>query len=60
MAIADQDTLTPADIALQSYAEALEPKQLELIPGPHFAVYEEQFQRASGVARDFLLANLSG
>ncbi|MEV6135227.1 hypothetical protein AB0L63_04000 [Nocardia sp. NPDC051990] len=60
MVIADQDTLTPADIALQSYAEALEPKQLSLIPGPHFAVYEEQFQRASSVARDFLLANLSG
>ncbi|MEV6334644.1 alpha/beta fold hydrolase [Nocardia vinacea] len=60
MIIADQDTLTPADIALHSYAEALEPKQLALIPGPHFAVYEEQFQRASGVARDFLLANLRG
>ncbi|WP_433679127.1 alpha/beta hydrolase [Nocardia sp. CA-119907] len=58
MVIADQDTLTPTDIALQSYAEALEPKQLALIPGPHFAVYEEQFDRASGVARDFLLANL--
>ncbi|MEU1998253.1 alpha/beta fold hydrolase [Nocardia gamkensis] len=60
MVITDQDTLTPSDIALQSYAEALEPKQLALIPGGHFAVYEEQFQRASCVARDFLLAKLSG
>lgn len=59
MVIADQDTLTPSDIALQSYAEALEPKQLSLIPGTHFAVYEEQFQQASCVARDFLLTKLS-
>jgi pimeloyl-ACP methyl ester carboxylesterase len=55
MVIADQDTLTPADISLQSYAEALEPKQLTLIPGPHFAVYEDQFDRAATAGRDFLL-----
>jgi pimeloyl-ACP methyl ester carboxylesterase len=60
MVIADRDTLTPSDIALQSYAEALEPKQLALIPGPHFAVYDEQFHQASCVAKEFLLDKLSG
>ncbi|WP_194813427.1 alpha/beta hydrolase [Nocardia sp. XZ_19_385] len=59
MVIAEQDTLTPSDIALQSYAEALEPKRLVLIPGPHFAVYEEQFERASSAARDFFLDTLA-
>ncbi|WP_216910293.1 alpha/beta hydrolase [Nocardia noduli] len=59
MIVADQDTLAPAGIALESYAEALEPKQLELISGPHFAVYDDQFERASHSARDFLLAALN-
>ncbi|MEV6279638.1 alpha/beta hydrolase [Nocardia sp. NPDC051832] len=59
MIIAERDTLTPTDIALRSYADALEPKRLVLIPGPHFAVYEEQFERASGAARDFLLDTLA-
>ncbi|MFE1595049.1 alpha/beta hydrolase [Nocardia sp. NPDC058705] len=59
MVIAEQDTLAPTDIALQSYAEALEPKRLVLVPGPHFAVYEEQFERTSGAARDFFLETLA-
>lgn len=57
MVVADNDTLTPTAVALTSYAEALEPKQLELVPGGHFAVYEEQFHRASHAARDFLLTH---
>lgn len=60
MIVAEQDTLTPTEVALRSYAEALEPKQLALIPGGHFAVYGEQFERASTVARDFLLNRLNG
>ncbi|WP_280435212.1 alpha/beta hydrolase [Nocardia carnea] len=59
MVIAEQDTLTPSDIALQSYADALEPKQLALIPGGHFAVYEDRFDQASSAARDFFLATLT-
>ncbi|RDI54510.1 alpha/beta hydrolase [Nocardia mexicana] len=60
MVVADHDTLTPTDLALTGYAEALEPKQLELVPGGHFSVYGEQFDRASGAARDFLLTHLKG
>ncbi|WP_280459143.1 alpha/beta hydrolase [Nocardia carnea] len=59
MIVAEQDTLTPTEIALRSYAEALEPKQLALVPGGHFAVYEEQFDRAAGVACDFLRHRLT-
>ncbi|WP_330230430.1 alpha/beta hydrolase [Nocardia sp. NBC_00508] len=59
MVIADNDTLTPTDVALTSYAEALEPKQLELIPGGHFEVYGERFDQASSAARNFLLTHLA-
>ncbi len=58
MVVAEQDTLTPTDIALAGYRDALEPKQLELVPGGHFSVYGDQFDRACGVARDFLVARL--
>lgn len=56
--IGAHDTLTPSDLSIQSFAEAREPKQLELIPGGHFSVYEDQFERASSVAAKFLSENL--
>ncbi|MGW4370364.1 alpha/beta hydrolase [Nocardia takedensis] len=55
MIVADQDTLTPTDIALRGYAEALEPKRLVLISGPHFVVYEEGFEQAAAAACDFFV-----
>lgn len=58
MVVADQDTLTPTDLALQSYSQALEPKRLELVHGGHFSVYEEGFEQASSAARDFLVDQL--
>ncbi|WP_280231307.1 alpha/beta hydrolase [Nocardia cyriacigeorgica] len=60
MIVADRDTLTPTDIALARYQEALEPKQLELIPGGHFSVYGEQFDRAAGAARAVVTAHQLG
>jgi fermentation-respiration switch protein FrsA (DUF1100 family) len=59
MILADRDTLTPVDLALDSYRRALEPKRLRLLPGGHFCVYEEQFEAASAAARDFLVEQLS-
>ncbi|MGW0180475.1 alpha/beta hydrolase [Nocardia sp. NPDC003345] len=59
MVIADADTLTPSDIALESYADALEPKQLTLVRGGHFAVYGDRFDQASSAAREFLLTQLT-
>src|SRR5918996_2229832 len=39
MVVAAQDHLTPADLALAAYEQALEPKQLVVLPGPHFSAY---------------------
>jgi uncharacterized protein len=39
LTVAVDDTLTPPDLQLASYNEAREPKQLQLVPGDHFAVY---------------------
>lgn len=59
MVLAEHDTLTPVDLALDSYRQALEPKRLRLLPGGHFCVYEEQFDAAAVAARDFLLEHLT-
>lgn len=40
MTIANNDTLTPTDLALTAYSQALEPKELQLLPGGHFSVYD--------------------
>ncbi|TVY80262.1 Polyketide transferase [Lachnellula suecica] len=39
MTVATNDVLTPTDLALKAYSRALEPKQLNLIPGGHFDGY---------------------
>jgi fermentation-respiration switch protein FrsA (DUF1100 family) len=41
MVVADHDTLTPTDLALEAYQRALEPKALALVQGPHFGAYTE-------------------
>src|SRR5919199_6383779 len=41
MVVAAGDHLTPADLALEAYNRALEPKRLELLPGGHFDAYVE-------------------
>lgn len=60
MIVADQDWITPADLALEAYEQAREPKMLLLLKGGHFVPYIEQFDRASGAAtawfREHLMA----
>jgi fermentation-respiration switch protein FrsA (DUF1100 family) len=58
MLVAREDHLTPAHLALKAYDQALEPKQLVLLPGGHFDAYVDGFEAASGPARDFFLAHL--
>ena len=41
MVVADNDCVTPTDLALSAYARALEPKQLVILPGGHFDAYRE-------------------
>ncbi|MBV1799258.1 alpha/beta hydrolase [Siccirubricoccus sp. G192] len=56
--VAEADTVTPADLALEAYNQALEPKQLVLLPGGHFDPYGAQFDASSGTARDWFVRHL--
>lgn len=57
--VAAGDHLTPADLALAAYERALEPKELVLPPGGHFDAYVEDFEAASGAARDWFVEHLA-
>lgn len=50
MVIADNDTVTPTDLALEAYQRALAPKELVLFPGGHFDGYLSEFDTTSGAA----------
>jgi fermentation-respiration switch protein FrsA (DUF1100 family) len=39
MIVAESDTLTPTDIAIEAYMRAREPKRLAIMPGGHFDAY---------------------
>lgn len=55
MTIAAEDVLTPADLAIQAFARAREPKQLHLLPGGHFDAYSGRlFERNAGTQVEFL------
>lgn len=41
MTVQDRDVLCPPDVALRAYARALEPKELLVLKGGHFDVYEK-------------------
>jgi uncharacterized protein len=58
MVVAALDHLTPADLALEAYQRAHEPKRLALLPGGHFDAYTEDFETASGAARDWFREHL--
>jgi fermentation-respiration switch protein FrsA (DUF1100 family) len=55
MTVADNDVLTPTDIALEAYSRALEPKRLHILPGGHFDGYSgPNFEKNSKVQVEFL------
>lgn len=59
MVVAAQDNLAVADLALQAYQRALEPKRLELLPGGHFDAYAGAgFDRACAAACDWFSLHL--
>ncbi len=58
MVVAAGDVLTPADLALEAYERALEPKKLVLLPGGHFDAYTRDFELAAGAARDWFVQHL--
>jgi len=58
LVVAAGDHLTPTDLALEAYQQAREPKRLMLLPGGHFDAYVNDFDTASGAARDWFLEHL--
>jgi uncharacterized protein len=60
MVVAAKDHLTPADLALEAYGRALEPKRLVLLSGAHFDAYVDDFAGASAAARDWFQEHLNG
>lgn len=59
MTVAENDTLTPTDLALKAYSRALEPKELHILPGGHFDGYSgPNFERNAGRQAEFLKKTL--
>lgn len=55
MTVAQNDVLTPTDIALEAYSRAREPKQLNILPGGHFDGYTgPNFEHNAGTQAEFL------
>jgi len=59
MVVADQDDVTPTDLALAAYQRAQEPKRLCLIRGGHFDPYDRLFPQAAAAARDWFRTHLT-
>jgi hypothetical protein len=58
MIVGMKDFITCTDLQLEAYNRALEPKKLVLLSGGHFAPYTEEFELASGSARDWFVCHL--
>lgn len=59
MTVAENDTLTPTDLALKAFSRALEPKTLHIIPGGHFDGYSgSNFELNAGNQAEFLRKTL--
>jgi len=55
---AQNDVLTPTELAIGAYQQAREPKKLILLPGGHFDAYVKGFDDSSGPARDWFVQHL--
>ncbi|HRO57650.1 MAG TPA: alpha/beta fold hydrolase [Burkholderiaceae bacterium] len=58
MIVASQDAVTPTDLALAAYNQALEPKRLLIVDGGHFSPYSQHFEATSRAAIDWFDACL--
>ena len=59
MVVALGDVLTVADLALDAYEQALEPKKLIALSGGHFDAYVKDFDAASKPAVDWFTQHLA-
>ena len=51
--VALNDTVTPTDLCLTAYEQALQPKGLVTVPDGHFSPYVQHFNLASTAALDW-------
>lgn len=59
MQVAEKDYVTPTDLSLEAYRNALEPKSLRILPGAgHFDVYVRDFESTSSAALDWFVTYL--
>jgi len=58
MVVGKRDHLTMAELALQAYEHALEPKRLVLLDAGHFDVYGSAFEASSGAAVEWFKSHL--
>lgn len=58
MLVAENDYITPTDVALQAYEKALQPKKLVILKGGHFDSYVNGFKKASEEAVEWFTNNL--
>ena len=58
MIVATGDGLTPADLQQEAFNTAHQPKQLLLLPGGHYSVYTEHFERTRRAAADWFAQHL--
>ena len=59
LVVAENDVLTPVDLALGAYERARQPKRLVILPGGHFDAYVGPgFDQASAAATEWLVEHL--
>jgi len=56
--VAENDVLTPTELALATYQKAREPKKLVMLPGGHFDAYVKGFDQSMVPAREWFLEHL--
>jgi fermentation-respiration switch protein FrsA (DUF1100 family) len=56
---AQNDVLTPTELAIGAYEKAREPKKLQLLPGGHFDAYVGGFDVSGPAARDWFVEHLA-
>jgi fermentation-respiration switch protein FrsA (DUF1100 family) len=56
---AQNDVLTPTELAVGAYEKAWGSKKLKLLPGGHFDAYVDRFDASSAPARDWFVEHLA-
>lgn len=58
MLVAEQEQISPTDLQIAAFAEAREPKKLVVVPGDHYAAYQEQFSVFASEAANWFVQHL--